>query len=33
MDKSRSWKYIEDQIPKKWKEVSSVLKLAFNQTF
>jgi len=32
-DKSRSWKYNEERIPKKWKEVSSVLKLAFNEKF
>ena len=32
-DPSRSWKYNEDKIPQKWKELTSLLRSAFNTTF
>ena len=32
-DRSRSWKYDEDKIPQKWKELSAILRLVFNDNF
>lgn len=32
-DRSRSWKYDEDKIPQKWRELTDVLKIMFNDKF